>query len=103
MICQSMGFLVPTPDAGEEDVFEIGGAGSEAVAGRLVGKDVEQGAAADEAVGNDAAGLLIAGHVGFSDGALPDAAVQSGDDIIRGAFKQDAALVDDGHFSAEIG
>src|ERR1700727_749925 len=83
-ICQNMmDPLVPRTDFGEENVFQVGCAGSESIRERHWAVDMKERTSADQSAGDHLVALLVAGQLAFGDGDLPDSPVQLGDGILR--------------------
>src|SRR5208282_6398590 len=94
---------VPPADASEEDILKVGSARREAVLRRLRAQNVKMRTAADKAIGDHAKTLLVAGQVSFGNGSLPDPVFQLCYRVVGMALVQHPALMNDGHFGAEVG
>src|SRR5579859_6807694 len=101
-MCQSMFGSAPAMDFAEENIFEVRGVHGETGIERLLAIDVKGGAAADEAIGNDAVIFFVGGKLGFFDGALPDFSRKLANGGVRASLVENFSFVNDGHVGAEV-
>src|SRR3954453_14088592 len=94
--------LIQASQAGEEDIFKVGGYGNESVFWRDIGEDVNLRAAGHELIGDDrqTAGVIldVVARYRFA----PYLALETAHRDVRRAGKEPLAHMDDGHVAAQF-